>query len=434
MSKQATFSGVCTLMEDRKPFQQKWYTCLDCDLEGICAVCAQFCHSGHKLSAAILSEISCVCSLKSKEPCKCWDKNMDELEKARDTALLELEDKIQEILEQPLRSFSLGADLLRLGSKVAIFSQDGTQIFPEQDVIVAQVDNVLKASSRNPIENARNLLSLLFSQFNIDDTTDSYFSQLTEQKLVDPGRCINDFIVQLGESHLIVKFLKASCNQAIISPPYLNLKLNVLKDFSFKDAKQWSIFIFFSDSSVTVVHKKKERGVNATSQKDEFSFVWEMKLVFPLQMDSISESMYGISDLKIIDMENDRSNSLRSLSKSWRFKGFLVPSSNALSDFIGFRSRLSSPGNAKSSMYEFPTISDSRNEIEYPSMSEIDALLPEEETLKKETESGKSSPRSKQASSTPNSPFSLSTPSQASKKKTATRKSHKVSVSFREKE
>jgi len=140
----------------------------------------------------------------------------------------------------------------------------------------------------------------------------------------DLARLSNEYVIQLGEEDIVVKLLKASCNQAIVSPAWMNLKLNVMKEFPFKDIKHgWNIYIFFSEQEIIVIHKKKEHGVNKETQKEEFSFVWELKFTFSQNMEKLKFTTYGITDFEIMDMDPDRSSALRSKVKVWRVPTFL---------------------------------------------------------------------------------------------------------------
>jgi len=60
----------------------------------------------------------------------------------------------------------------------------------------------------------------------------------------------------LTEKQPIVKLLKASCSQGIVSPAWVYIRLTLLKDFPFKDVKQgWQVFVEFTKTDVIVIHR-----------------------------------------------------------------------------------------------------------------------------------------------------------------------------------
>jgi len=158
---------------------------------------------------------------------------------------------------------------------------------------------------------------------------DTHFASFFDERLsqiADLSRTSNEYVTQvLGEDNPLVKLLKASCNQAIVSPVWVNIKMNILKDFPFKDIKHgWKIYIFFHDDEIEIIHRKREQSFNKESQKEDFLFVWELKLLFSKNMESFKSATYAITDITHHeDIDNERRQNLLNTIRLWRSSSFL---------------------------------------------------------------------------------------------------------------
>jgi len=169
-----------------------------------------------------------------------------------------------------------------------------------------------------------------------------FFDQTTEEKK-DLTRLSSEYVATLGDDNPIVKLLKASCSQGIVSPAWIYINLFLLKEFPYKDVKLgWTVYIIFSRNRITVIHRKKEQGHNEETLTDEFSFVWELKMVFDSQMENLKSAVYAITDLSVSDeMDPIRSTKLKTILRPWREPTYLPPGAN---EFI-LRTRSKSLGN-----------------------------------------------------------------------------------------
>jgi len=136
------------------------------------------------------------------------------------------------------------------------------------------------------------------------------------------------FIIEvLGENNTLVTLLKSAASQGVLSPAWVRLKLFLLVDFPFKDAKEkgWVIVIEFSSSEVRIIHKKKERSTEETSGDGtpDFEFCWELTLVFPLAMDKLIRTEFVISSYRIGDsMPKEQQTDFKTIMEQYKGPGY----------------------------------------------------------------------------------------------------------------
>jgi len=218
--------------------------------------------------------------------------------------------------------------------------QELSDIIPPRSVTPTQFRHTspfMPIDPKSPIENLKDLFSTFSDQLGTTQFHDAQFTthfslyEKSDRALqsADLSRVCTDYLQLLGDEDLLVKLLKATCNQAIVSPVWIHMKLQILKDFPFKDTKHgWKIYVLFYEEEIHVIHQKKEQGHNKESKKLEFSFVWELKLIFTSRLEKLKSVNYGITDLSItVDMDPEKSNILRSKLKNWRVTTF-VPNSS----------------------------------------------------------------------------------------------------------
>jgi len=137
------------------------------------------------------------------------------------------------------------------------------------------------------------------------------------------SRAVNDYITKLGEDHSMIKLLKASCSQGILSPFFVYLKINLLADFNFKDVpKSWIINIKFSNSKITVIHKKKQQGFETkdddTEETPTYSFQWNLKLLFDRELSVLRKVSFKICDFQTLPaLDPQKTKKLTKLLKPW---------------------------------------------------------------------------------------------------------------------
>jgi len=154
--------------------------------------------------------------------------------------------------------------------------------------------------------------------------TNFFFSRQEggDQPNKDLSRAYNEYVTSLGEDHAVVKVLKASCSQGIVSPFFVWIKLHLLEGFSFKDVAQgWVVQVFFQPTSVTIIHKKKQQGTE-TKGDDEFptfSFQWNLKMVFDKEMQTLKYCAFSITDLEMfLEMDATKKKKLKKVLKPWQ--------------------------------------------------------------------------------------------------------------------
>jgi len=145
-------------------------------------------------------------------------------------------------------------------------------------------------------------------------------------------RLSREYVQCLGDDNCTIRLLKASCSQGIVSPAWVYLNLFLLKEFPFKDVRLgWSVYVYFTAQKITVIHRKKEQGHNEELELDEFTFTWELKLIFDPKITQLKSSHFAITELDISpQMDPDRSTKLKTILRPWREPTYLPTLSDAM--------------------------------------------------------------------------------------------------------
>jgi len=221
--------------------------------------------------------------------------------------------EVYKVWTKALIKSSVAADMPRLGFKILAYDKHNIQVHPQN---IPQTDSNLEASKNTNLIALRDLLRNLSRQLLPTETHETrvtaFFQGFVDgtQVIADLSRLSTEFLTHFGDNDVLVKLLKTTCNQGIVFPAWKNLKA-ILKDFPFRDVKRsWHIYVFFTLHEVIVIHRKMERGLHADTQIEEFSFTWELKLVYTSKLEELKSAVYGISEFHVKEMDLEKSKSL----------------------------------------------------------------------------------------------------------------------------
>jgi hypothetical protein len=226
-----------------------------------------------------------------------------------------LQEAVQQKWSRHASECSIGVDLPRLGPKHEITNGSGKVLFPTTECSLGKLEEI------------KELLRVLAEQLEIpdhDEILKQSFSAFEEDQLLkDMSRAVTDYITKLGEDHAMIKLLKASCSQGILSPFFVYLKINLLADYNFKDVpKSWTINVKFSNTKITVIHKKKQQGFETKDDDTEeiptYSFEWNLKLIFDRELSSLKKVLFKICDFQTLPaLDPQKTKKLTKLLRPW---------------------------------------------------------------------------------------------------------------------
>jgi len=135
-------------------------------------------------------------------------------------------------------------------------------------------------------------------------------------------RLVAQFSEKLGDYHPLVKLLKVTCCQNILSPVWLWIKFNLLSKFPFKDEKLgWHVQVTFREERVIVVHQKTEQAKDDPSHVGDptFVFQWELQLIFTIDMKKFLDSSFAITNLVFSSkMDGSKYKKFKKLIGDWQ--------------------------------------------------------------------------------------------------------------------
>lgn len=101
------------------------------------------------------------------------------------------------------------------------------------------------------------------------------------------------------------------------------MRLFILSRFGFKDVKRgWLIAISFTESKVTVVHRRREASNEETTGVPNFEFSWEFSMTFTRKMDKLEHASFSIVNMNVAPTMNERSlATLRATVQDWFYPG-----------------------------------------------------------------------------------------------------------------
>jgi len=201
--------------------------------------------------------------------------------------------------QKPYHTLPVHVDIPRLAKKIIIYG-DGEIVHKPQE------DNACNTSSGNLFadlprqDNTIKDIIVTLSKW-LGDSQEQQESISTKYASFfgsgDPSLSLNEFIEHVvGVDSNVVKVLKA-CNQSILAPGVLKLKVAVGNQFPFKDMRgSWRIEIQIDSERVSVTHLKVERSFEDEST-EYFEFAWTLRIVFDRQLTRVLEVQLYIDDV-----------------------------------------------------------------------------------------------------------------------------------------
>eukprot|EP01119_Soliformovum_irregulare_P022194 TRINITY_DN7543_c0_g1_i4.p1 TRINITY_DN7543_c0_g1~~TRINITY_DN7543_c0_g1_i4.p1 ORF type:complete len:155 (-),score=21.16 TRINITY_DN7543_c0_g1_i4:43-507(-) len=119
-------------------------------------------------------------------------------------------------------------------------------------------------------------------------------------------KAVQAFLEQIvKEESPVVQVLKA-CNQSIIAPFVMELRLNLCKDVPFKDGGGWRISVQILEDQVCILHNKRQKQLRTDGQPEVFEFEWELKMTFPLNMREMTNISFKVTSIDYtVDAEQE---------------------------------------------------------------------------------------------------------------------------------
>eukprot|EP01122_Echinamoeba_exundans_P013584 TRINITY_DN5955_c0_g1_i1.p1 TRINITY_DN5955_c0_g1~~TRINITY_DN5955_c0_g1_i1.p1 ORF type:complete len:1736 (+),score=349.71 TRINITY_DN5955_c0_g1_i1:74-5281(+) len=243
--------------------------------------------------------------------------------KTREQIHQEIHNELVGKWKRPLAKCSVGSDLPRLIAKILVIDARGHTLYKcredRKKIYLAREMNMFLRCMAQQLESTKDAKA-------IEKSFRDYFtvearSEASTDIIKETGLFVSEV---LGESSVVTSLLKITASQGIISPAWVRLKLFILAQFPFKDARKgWRVYIIFEPFFVTICHIKKEMSSEEMAGSRPFEFTWELKMVFDRKLEQMLECSLVISELSISeDMPSDRQLLLTEVLKPWRGPSF----------------------------------------------------------------------------------------------------------------
>jgi len=193
------------------------------------------------------------------------------------------------------RSFTLlpvGVDLPRLASCISVFNDqvDGSVDLANKGNVKKTILDILLALKEmfDGSENQEELEKIKANYENIPRNDDGSFN----------SKDLVEFLLkEFSENSPILQVLKV-CNQSIIAPSVIELKLGICPKLMFKDAGGWMIKVELVDSDTVIVsHCKKQQHMDPRKEEEYFEFIWELEMIFNRDVSSLNQVTLSILSL-----------------------------------------------------------------------------------------------------------------------------------------
>jgi hypothetical protein len=218
--------------------------------------------------------------------------------------------------ERPYHTLPVHVDIPRLAKKIAIYSNGVVVHGPPDEDLSASLGSsggLFPPAPRveSTIRDIMTVLSRLLGEpTEKQDAITTHYSKFFMGG--DPSLSLTEFIDNVvGPTSKVVNVLK-SCNQSILAPGILKLKVAVGNQYPFKDVRgSWRIDVHVSSEHVTVTHLKRERSFEDDSA-EYFEFDWSLKLVFSSDVSRLEDVILHIDELTYGDrMESSKRKKIR---------------------------------------------------------------------------------------------------------------------------
>eukprot|EP01102_Stenamoeba_stenopodia_P021149 TRINITY_DN8444_c0_g1_i1.p1 TRINITY_DN8444_c0_g1~~TRINITY_DN8444_c0_g1_i1.p1 ORF type:complete len:307 (+),score=57.34 TRINITY_DN8444_c0_g1_i1:213-1133(+) len=206
---------------------------------------------------------------------------------------------------KPLTKLPVNVDIPRLARKMSIYDDsrnlllDGSwlDLTPEEIEASPYKDQIPTNKSNTKL--IQDVLQVLADQLGEDSTAiREEFGKMVKDNGGDTAGPFGNFLNRhMGDNSTVVKVLKA-CNQSIIAPSVVRLKLSIAPRLPFKDLRgAWRIQIHCLKSSVVVFHKKYETSWENFST-EEFQFSWQLRITFDKAMTTMKTVDVSITEIE----------------------------------------------------------------------------------------------------------------------------------------
>jgi len=232
--------------------------------------------------------------------------------------------RYQQSGKKPYHTLPVHVDIPRLAKKIIIYGDGELVHKPQEDTALNNSSGNLFADLSRQDNTIKEII-LTLSKW-LGDSQEQQESISTKYASFfgtgDPSLSLNEFIEHVvGVDSSVVKVLKA-CNQSILAPGVLKLKVAVGNQFPFKDVRgSWRIEIQIESDKLSVTHLKRERSFEDESS-EYFEFAWTLRIVYDRQLTRVLEVQLYIDDILFGDkMDTSKRRKIREvISAFWRTK------------------------------------------------------------------------------------------------------------------
>jgi len=233
-----------------------------------------------------------------------------------------LYEETRDTWERHLDRLPVSIDVPRLVMKMKIIDKNGQLVLDgNQNQKTEPIPGELPLTKQQLI---KKILLVLANQLGEDEQViqEQYNTYVKDNAGDIPGP-LNRFLKNvMGEENKVVKVLKA-CNQSILAPAVVRLKLKIAKKLPYKDMRgAWSIAIHVNQNDLIVFHRKNEISWNPNpnptlfqrdsggdvnlfsnpmNSEDDFKFAWELSLKFDRQMQQLYSVSLAINSVEFDD-------------------------------------------------------------------------------------------------------------------------------------
>eukprot|EP01104_Vermistella_antarctica_P004117 TRINITY_DN14630_c0_g1_i1.p1 TRINITY_DN14630_c0_g1~~TRINITY_DN14630_c0_g1_i1.p1 ORF type:complete len:369 (-),score=91.77 TRINITY_DN14630_c0_g1_i1:29-1135(-) len=246
-----------------------------------------------------------------------WQRQHEEFERR---LALPLVDRIRVIIQQPVAKLPVSIDLPRLINKIVVRDHVSEASVVEVGGTSPQSDCVTASITRmRLVLGSIAYLTTPVSTERADEgkRIEREFSHIFSERLEDASSQIMDkqlaqfLALAVDDASGLALVLKA-CNQAVIAPAVMELKMGVGQNVPYKDVRgAWHIAINVMEDRITVTHQRQEQSIpwrqnlggksSGGDNDDEpgvsFVFLWEVEMTFDRWANSLISSSVKVVDV-----------------------------------------------------------------------------------------------------------------------------------------
>ena len=219
------------------------------------------------------------------------------------------EEDTKSIWNRPLSLLSCHMDLPRLGHKMRVLLNDQPTGKTEEEMQGTGKMQVVLEIILSIAENCQEKPEL------IEDIRNRYFEFVHEDGSGDLSQQLKSFLEEVVPEDSKLCSVLSLCHQKIVFPAYYSIKEKIHDLLAFKDSRgSWSIDVFLTEDTCTVVHSKIQMAKDAISEAEpEWSFRWELVISLSGEnFGNINEVFVRIADVTTKpDLPADRVQQIR---------------------------------------------------------------------------------------------------------------------------